>query len=685
MAKPDEGRKRVIVQGVTPQIDAGRFPAKRIVGDEVAVEANVFGDGHDHVYALLKYKRKGGKDWKSIPMESLGNDRWRALFPVEEQGRYVYTIVGGEDHFDTWRSDLEKRLKAAAAAADEVAAADTEEAVAVARGKHETLKEDVALALRTGSLLIEETSRRAKGGACTLLKKAAQAVAAADLVAAARAALEPALAAAMAEYPDTKLETWYERELELLVDREKARYSTWYELFPRSTGAEGVHGTFRDVEARLDYVAGMGFDVLYMPPIHPIGRSYRKGRNNSTTALEGDVGSPWAIGAAEGGHTAILPELGTMKDFEHLVAAAAAKGLEVALDIAFQCAPEHPWVTEHPDWFKHRADGSIQYAENPPKKYQDIYPLDFESKDWEALWTALRDVFLFWAEKGVRIFRVDNPHTKAFPFWEWAIASIKKRYPDALFLAEAFTRPRVMEQLAKGGFSQSYTYFSWRNTKEELTTYATELTQLNKSGDAQWEYFRPNFWPNTPDILPVALQTGGRAAFMARLVLAATLASSYGIYGAAYELQENAPFRAGGEEYLWSEKYELKHWDIDSPTSLAPFITAVNAARRANPALHRMDQSLWFHPINNDQLICYSKTTPDKKNVVLTIVNLDFENVQSGWVYLDMTPLGLAPTDSFLVEDALSGAAYEWRGPSNYVRLDPDAIPAHVFRVTPIA
>jgi starch synthase (maltosyl-transferring) len=683
MGKPEEGRKRVVVEGVTPQIDAGRFPAKRIAGDEVAVEANVFGDGHDHVYALLKYKRKGAKDWKSVAMESLGNDRWRGLFPVEEQGRYIYTVVGGEDHFDTWRSDLEKRLKAAAGAADEVAAVDTEQAAA-AREKHQALKEDVALALRTGSLLISETARRAKGDVCTQLKKAAKAVAAEDLVAAATAALEPALATTVAGYPDTKLETWYERELEVLVDREKARYSTWYELFPRSAGTEGVHGTFKDVEGKLDYVAGMGFDVLYMPPIHPIGRSYRKGRNNTTTALEGDVGSPWAIGAAEGGHTAILPELGTMKDFEHLVSAAAEKGLEIALDIAFQCAPEHPWVTEHPDWFKHRADGSIQYAENPPKKYQDIYPLDFESKDWGALWTALRDVFLFWAQKGVRIFRVDNPHTKAFPFWEWAIGSIKKKYPDALFLAEAFTRPRVMEQLAKAGFSQSYTYFSWRNTKEELTTYATELTQLNKSGDAQWEYFRPNFWPNTPDILPVALQTGGRAAFMARLVLAATLASSYGIYGAAYELEESAPFRAGGEEYLWSEKYELKHWDTDSPKSLAPFITSVNAARKANPALHRMDQSLWFHTINNDQLICYSKATPDKKNVVLTIVNLDYEKVQSGWVYLDMTPLGLAPTDSFLVEDALSGAAYQWAGPSNYVRLDPGAIPAHVFRVTPI-
>ena len=683
MAKPEEGRKRVVINGVTPQIDAGRYPAKRIVGDLVAVEANVFGDGHDHVYARLLFKRKSDKRWQSAPMESLGNDRWRGLFPVEEQGRYFYTVVGGEDHFDTWASDLRKRLQAAATAADEVAAMVPEDAGA-ATDKQTALKEDVALALKTGALLIEDTARRAKGSAAAQLKRWARVVASDDLVAASTAALEPELASAVAAYPDSDLETWYERELEISVDREKARYSTWYELFPRSAGAEGTHGTFRDVESKLDYVAGMGFNVLYMPPIHPVGRSFRKGRNNTVNALEGDVGSPWAIGAAEGGHSAILPELGSFEDFEHLRAAACAKGLELALDIAFQCAPEHPWVSEHPDWFKHRADGSIQYAENPPKKYQDIYPLDFESRDWQNLWNALREVFLFWCDKGVHIFRVDNPHTKAFPFWEWAIASIKNKYPDALFLAEAFTRPRVMEQLAKGGFSQSYTYFSWRNTKLELTTYATELTQLNRSGDAQWEYFRPNFWPNTPDILPVALQTGGRAAFMARLVLAATLASSYGIYGAAYELQENAPFRAGGEEYLWSEKYEIKHWNTAHPDSLAPFITTVNQARKENAALQFMDQSLHFHPVENDQLLCYSKRSPDGKNVVLVVVNLDYVNVQAGWVYLDMTPLGLAPDDLFLVEDALTGAAYTWRGPSNFVRLDPGAIPAHLFRVTPL-
>ena len=417
----------------------------------------------------------------------------------------------------------------------------------------------------------------------------------------------------------------------MVVDRPRARYSTWYEVFPRSCAAEpGRHGTFRDCETRLPYISEMGFDVLYLPPIHPIGRGFRKGRNNTVTALDGDVGSPWAIGAEEGGHTAIHPDLGSADDFRHLIDRAREMGLEVALDIAFQCAPDHPWVREHPEWFRQRPDGSIQYAENPPKKYQDIYPLDFETRDWKALWTALRDVMAFWIEQGVHIFRVDNPHTKPFGFWEWALTDLKSRYPDVLFLSEAFTRPRVMHRLAKLGFSQSYTYFTWRNTKAELIEYFTELTTT----PAQ-EYFRPNLWPNTPDILPEFLQTGGRPAFAIRFVLAATLGANYGIYGPAYELGENLPYQPGSEEYLDSEKYEIKQRDLAAPESLRDLITRVNQARRDNPALQR-DDTLRFHETDNPMLLCYTKSTADFANVVLSVVSLDPHNAQSGWV--DVAP-----------------------------------------------
>ncbi len=431
------------------------------------------------------------------------------------------------------------------------------------------------------------------------------------------------------------------------------------------------------MEAKLEYLQQLGFDVLYMPPIHPVGRSFRKGKNNAVTAGADDVGSPWAIGAAEGGHTAILPELGTLEDFRHLRQAAGQRGMELALDIAFQCAPDHPWVTEHPSWFKHRADGSIQYAENPPKKYQDIYPLDFESEDWQGLWDGLADVFLYWAGEGVRIFRVDNPHTKAFGFWEWCIAEVKRQYPDALFLAEAFTRPRVMEQLGKLGFSQSYTYFCWRTTKAELEEYGTELTQTE-----QYQYFRPNFWPNTPDINPFNLQTGGQASFALRLVLAATMNSSYGIYGGVYENLVDAPFRAGGEEYLHSEKYEIKHWPLALDNPIAQLIAAVNKARREHPALQTFDQSLRFHSTDNPQLIAYSKRSIDSASVVLTVVNLDPLNRQYGWLYLDTAQLGLTDESVYTCEDMLSGAAYTWQGPSNFVALDPLVQPAHIFVVT---
>jgi starch synthase (maltosyl-transferring) len=650
MQKPADGRKRVVIEGVEPEIDAGRFPIKRIVGDSVVVEADIFADGHDHVAARLLFRFDEIPTWSAVPMQALGNDRWRGEFPVARVGEYFYTIAGWINHFDTWRSDLEKRIAAG---------------------------QDIRIDLLQGAQLVEEAAVRAgRDDADALRRWAGVLRATEDLPVAQTAALDSELAATMALYLDPAMESRYERELRVTVDREEAQYSAWYELFPRSTATEpGQHGTFKDCEARLDYVARMGFDVLYLPPVHPIGLSFRKGKNNATTAEPGDAGSPWAIGAKEGGHTAIHAELGTLEDFRHLVQAAADKGIELALDIAFQCSPDHPWVKEHPAWFKHRADGTIQYAENPPKKYQDIYPLDFESSDWQGLWDALRDVFVFWMEQGVRIFRVDNPHTKAFPFWEWLIAELKRRYPDALFLAEAFTRPRVMQRLAKLGFSQSYTYFTWRNTKQELTEYFTELTESRVR-----EFMRPNLWPNTPDILHETLQIGGRPAFLSRVVLAATLGPNYGIYGPAYELGENKPLRPGSEEYLNSEKYEIRHWDLDAPHSIAGTIASINRARHENPALHAND-NLLFHPTDNPYLIAYSKSTRDGSNTVLTVVNLDAFHTQAGWVNLDLDRLKLRGDESFQVFDQLTGIRYLWQGARNYVELRPDRIPAHLFRV----
>ncbi|MGC2637256.1 MAG: alpha-1,4-glucan--maltose-1-phosphate maltosyltransferase [Acidobacteriaceae bacterium] len=650
MQKPADGRKRVVIESVEPEIDAGRFPIKRVVGDSVAVEADVFADGHDHVAARLLFRYHQIPSWTAVPMQALGNDRWRASFPVVRLGEYLYTVAGWIDHFDTWRSDLEKRIAAG---------------------------QDIRVDLLNGASLIDEAAERAgRDDADALRRWAAQLRNAKDDAAARDVALEPGLAALMAQYLDPAVETLYDRQLRVTVDREKALYSAWYEMFPRSCSTEpGRHGTFLDCEARLDYVAGMGFDVLYLPPIHPVGRSFRKGKNNSVTADAGDVGSPWAIGAKEGGHTAIHPDLGTLEDFRHLLRSAAKKGLELAMDIAFQCSPDHPWVREHPEWFRHRADGSIQYAENPPKKYQDIYPLDFETSDWEALWEALRDVFLYWIEQGVRIFRVDNPHTKAFPFWQWAIAEIKRDFPDAIFLAEAFTRPRVMERLAKLGFTQSYTYFSWRNTKQELTDYLTELAHGRAA-----EYLRPSLWPNTPDILPESLQIGGRPAFLSRVALAATLGPNYGIYGPAFELGENAPSRPGSEEYLNSEKYEIRSWNLEAPHSIAGAIAAINRARRENPALHA-NHELMFHPTDNSYLIAYSKSSFDGSNVMLTVVNLDPFHTQMGWVDLDLDALHVRTGETFQVHDQLTGARYLWQGSHNYVELSPQAIPAHIFRV----
>ncbi|HEX3748139.1 MAG TPA: alpha-1,4-glucan--maltose-1-phosphate maltosyltransferase [Bryobacteraceae bacterium] len=645
MNLPNDGRQRVVIEDVAPAVDGGRFAIKRTVGERVQVQAYVFADGHDAIACELLYRLSASADWLRVPMAAKGNDCWTAEFPVSAMGRYSYTVRAWTDPFRTWRADLKKRIAAG---------------------------QDLAVDLLIGANLVDDAAARAAGGDAAQLHGWAQSLRAGNTA----VAESEDLLAAMERHPDQSLAVLYGRELPVTVDREKARFSTWYEFFPRSTAPQaGRHGTFADCEKRLPYIASLGFDVVYLPPIHPIGTQFRKGRNNSTTAQPDDVGSPWAIGGESGGHTAIHPELGTLAAFQSFLSAARELGLEVALDIAFQCTPDHPWTREHPEWFHRRPDGTIQYAENPPKKYQDIYPIDFETAQWRELWQALKGVFDFWIAQSVRLFRVDNPHTKAFPFWEWCIGSIKEQDPGVLFLAEAFTRPRVMNRLAKLGFSQSYTYFTWRNTKPELTDYFEQLSHGTAS-----QYFRPNLWPNTPDILPQVLQIGGHPAFMMRLLLAATLGANYGIYGPAFELGENAPREQGSEEYLNSEKYELKHWDLDAPHSLRHFIARVNRIRRENPALQQ-DRTLTFHETDNPNLICYSKTSDNQANAIIVVVNLDWAHTQSGWVTLDLRALGLESGRTFEAEDLLSGGRFLWQAPRDYVELVPGSLPGHVLRV----
>ncbi len=648
----DEGRRRAVVEGLSPQVDDGRFPIKRTVGDRVVVEADAFVDGHDVVSVVLLHRRASVSGWSEVPMLALGNDRWRAEFTVQHLGRYLYTVMAWADHFETWRRDLAKRVDAG---------------------------QDVGVDLLVGAELVAAAAERADEDDRPVLETWATGLRGEGSPATRTSlAFDDDLAALMAHHPDRRLATTYDRELAVVVDPVRARFSTWYELFPRSTSPEpGRHGTFRDVIDRLPYVAGMGFDVLYLPPIHPIGRTFRKGANNATRALPADPGVPWAIGGPEGGHTAINPDLGTIDDFRELVTAAERRGISIALDIAFQSSPDHPFVREHPSWFRQRPDGSVQYAENPPKKYEDIYPFDFESADWRELWAALADIARYWIGQGVRILRVDNPHTKPFVFWEWLIAQIKADHPDVLFLAEAFTRPKVMYRLAKIGFSQSYTYFTWRNSKQELADYFTELTRTNLQ-----EFFRPNAWPNTPDILHEVLQHGGRPAFEFRLVLAATLSASYGIYGPAFELMEHEAREPGSEEYLNSEKYELRRWEIDRPDSLAPFIGRVNRIRHEHRALQAND-GLAFHPIGDERLIAYTKRTPDLSDVVLTVVNLDPRQVRSGTLELPLEELGIDPAGAYEAVDLIDGTTYLWEGPRNRVELDPAVCPATILHIRP--
>jgi starch synthase (maltosyl-transferring) len=644
----NELRKKVVIENVKPEIDCGSFPIKRVVGEKVVVEADVFSDGHDAVSASLLYKAQNEKDWSEISMTFLENDRWRSEFLVERIGTYYYTLEGWVDYFKTWQKGFKKKFEAGY---------------------------DTRVELLIGADFVDDSSGIASRKDRKKLKELGNILKGNNLEEAISIALGDELAELMNKNPNKKSVTRFEKELGVVVERPKALFSAWYERFTRSSSSlPGKQGTFKDLERLLPEIARMGFDVLYLPPIHPIGKTNRKGKNNSPVAEPDEVGSPWAIGSEEGGHKSIHPQLGNMKDFESLVGKALDLGMEVAMDLAFQCTPNHPYVKEHPEWFRKRPDGTIQYAENPPKKYEDIYPLNFETDDILGLWEELKSVTVFWITKGVKIFRVDNPHTKAFPFWEWLIGDIKSDYPDVIFLSEAFTRPKVMYRLAKIGFTQSYTYFTWRNTKREFTEYLTELTRTETS-----EFFRPNFWPNTPDILPEHLQYGGRQAFVMRLILAGTLSSNYGIYGPAFELLEHEAL-TGKEEYLNSEKYEIREWDWNKEGNLRDLIAIFNGIRRENPAL-QVTRNLKFYQVDNEYLLFYGKATDDLENIILVVVNLDPFHKQSGWVTVPIDEFGIDPDQPYLVHDLLSQDKYIWHGERNYVELDPHVIPAHIFRL----
>jgi starch synthase (maltosyl-transferring) len=686
-----DGLRRVIVEHVQPEIDGGRFPIKRTIGEAVNVKTDMFADGHDLIAGVLRYRyvgsrradlpasaeasarpsrsaptaREGWKvgpyihnsesasagPWREVPLAPLGNDVYGASFTIETIGCYEYTVEGWVDRFRSWLKGLIAKAEAGQDVSSELL--EGAELIQQSAGRLADRPDDALRLLEIADLLRSNAPQRTR-------------------VSAAR---DAELRALMDARPNRSESTTYERILTVTADPLLARFGSWYEMFPRScTPDPSRSATFREAEGRVPEIADMGFDVLYLPPIHPIGSTYRKGRNNSLTPEPDDPGSPWAIGSKDGGHTAIEPGLGTIDDFDRFVGVANRLGLEVALDIAFQASPDHPWVREHPEWFRHRPDGTIKYAENPPKKYQDIYPFDFETPEWESLWTALRDVFLFWIAHGVRIFRVDNPHTKPFRFWEWCIAEIQRDHPDAIFLSEAFTRPKVMRYLAKAGFTQSYTYFTWRNSAHELREYLTELTQTELQ-----EYMRPNFFANTPDILHEYLQRGGRPAFEVRLILAGTLAASYGIYS-GYELCENVPAREGSEEYLDSEKYQIKPRDWTQTGNLRELIARVNEIRREHPALQQ-NATLAFYGSQNPQLLVYGKSAGDDR--VFVVANTDPHWMQHGSVQLPIWELGIAANKPYIVEDLLDGAQYTWRDEWNYVKLDPAERMAHIFVVRP--
>lgn len=654
--------RQIIIERITPEIDCGRYPIKRVAGDTVEVQADIFRDGHDLIAAALRYRQICTNrelentplyDWQEVPMVKFDNDRWRGEFKVAEIGRYIYQVEAWNDRFGTWEHDMEKRV-----AANSVEKSDVLEGVAIVKST-------------MGRIPLEQQP--------VAQKLLAAVEAAKDPVEAGKLFLTEEVTSLVNRYPDRSASA-FSRELVITVDPLIARFAAWYEIFPRSTGKPGTHGNFLTVIEELPRIKSMGFDVLYLPPIHPIGKTNRKGPNNTLTPGPDDPGSPWAIGNEDGGHKSIEPALGTFDDFAKLVEACKAGGISLALDFAIQCSPDHPWVKEHPEWFFVRPDGTIKYAENPPKKYQDIYPINFFGPDVEArkaLWEELKSTLEFWIEKGIRIFRVDNPHTKAIPFWEWVIGTIKEKYPETLFLAEAFTRPKVMRALAKAGFSQSYTYFTWRNTKWELTEYLTELTQSEMK-----EYYRGNLWPNTPDILHEFLVTGGLPAFRLRLVLAATLSSVYGMYS-GYELGINVQ-RPGAEEYIDSDKFQINHYDWKVPWYHGEFIGRVNWIRKENPALHLYDNLKFYNSGGNENIIAYGKATPDKSNIIVVVVNLDPVNVQSTYIGLPYWEWNIKADEPYQVEDLLNNQTYIWQNEYNYVSLNPANRGSHIFRITPV-
>lgn len=640
----------IVILDVQPAVDDGRFAVKREVGDDLEVTATIFRDGHVKLAAVILWRRIDERDWRETPMTLVnpGLDHWAGAVKLTSNTSYLYTVEAWTDHFGTWAGELDKK---------------------VAYGQTVTLE------LIEGRALVADALGRAAGEDARTLTQALAACDAATTDAQRQRALTSIeVSAAVGRNPDRSEAVRYDRELTVFVDRVEARFAAWYEMFPRSQGTvPGKGATFGDCEERLPEVRAMGFDVVYFVPIHPIGRLHRKGKNNAVTAAPGEPGSPYAIGSTEGGHKAIHPELGTLADFRRFVRACHAQGMEVALDFAIQCAPDHPWIEEHPEWFIFRPDGTIKYAENPPKKYQDIVNVNFYGPHQDALWQELLSTFLFWVEQGVKIFRVDNPHTKPIPFWEWVIGEVRKKDPEVIFLAEAFTRPPVMKMLAKVGFSQSYTYFTWRNFKGELTNYLTELTQSGVK-----EYMRPNFFPSTPDINPPFLQTGGRPAHMIRLALAATLSSVYGMYN-GYELCEATPI-PGKEEFLNSEKYEYKVWDWDRPGNIKDFVTRINAIRRANPALQELD-NLRFYPADDDDILFYGKMMPDRSNMVFVVVNLDPFDPHVAELEFPLAEMSLKPGDTWQVEELLTGRKHLWRSAKQGVKLDPDTNPVEIYRI----
>jgi starch synthase (maltosyl-transferring) len=642
-----------IIRRITPSLDNARYAIKRAPGEEVTVEADIFKEGHDEVTAMLRWRPLGAPAWRETPMSPMVNDRWTGTLCVTDPGPWEFTIQAWGDVFFSWRHELEKKFGAGL--------------------------RDLQSEILEGAAFIASAAARAKGADAGALKKFAEAMRSSDAAAAHDLAHDPDLAALMTIYSDRSISTTAEPFHPIQVERPLGAFAAWYEFFPRSAEGKPDSGsTFRDCLGRIDDARAMGFDVIYFPPIHPIGATNRKGRNNSVTCQPGEPGVPYAIGNNRqgvngGGHKDVAPELGTLEDFEWLVGEVRSRGMEIAIDFAINCSPDHPYVKAHPEWFFKRPDGTIKYAENPPKKYEDVYPLNFHNDNWRELWDELRDVIAFWCERGVRIFRVDNPHTKPVSFWEWVIAEIRDKFPDAVFLSEAFTRPKMMQELAKAGFNQSYTYFTWRNSKYELAEYFTELTQSDLK-----EFFRANFFTNTPDILPEFLQHGGRQAFMIRAVLAATACPVYGIYS-GFELCENAAL-PGREEYADSEKYQFKGRDWNAPGNIKEYIGKLNAIRRQNRALQEY-ANLRVRPAENDNILCFSKATESLDNLVLVIVTVDPWQPQTAFVHVPLADFGIADNEPYVVEDLITGEQFSWRGARNFVSLDPHHRPAHIFRI----